>query len=229
MDLAWQLYRPTQAEDVPEQPGLYAWYLNFINPQGFIDPEKFLTKYEPYLRAFSTDKENEQIDPVRGTYLARLSGSGRFGDEYSAQLQVSNKLIERDSRANRALPEAESREGGQEILRTLFNQGFQILSAPIYVGKSDNLKRRIDEHLAAIDDAQRVTGKFGDDWFVANDALRTFARRVIALGLDPSMLLFACIAINPTELNLTTTQAMYWIEEAEYYFNNISRPSLGRK
>jgi hypothetical protein len=43
------------------------------------------------------------------------------------------------------------------------------------------------------------------------------------------MLLFACIAIDPTELKMTPTEAMYWIEEAEYYFNNISRPSLGRK
>lgn len=229
MELAWKVYKPTQAEDVPEQPGLYAWYLNFINLQGFTDPEKFLTKYDPYLKAFSSDKEIEHKDPNGGTYLTRLSGSGRFGDEYSALLRVSNKLIERDSKANRAPPEVASGEGAQEILRALFNRGFGILSAPIYVGKSDNLKRRIDEHLTAIDDAQEVAGKFGEDWFVANDALRTFARRFVGLELNPSMLLFACIAIDPAALKISPAEALYWIEEAEYYFNNISRPSLGRK
>jgi len=229
MESAWTIYKPTQAEEVPELPGLYAWYLNFVNPQGFIDPEKFLTKYERYLAAFSSDKEDEQKDPVGGSYLAHLVGSGRFGDAYSAQLRVENKLIGKDSKADRKSPEGASSEGAQEILRTFFNDGFPILSAPIYVGKSDNLSRRIDEHLSAIEDAHAVAGKFGEDWYVANDAPKTFARRFVGLGLNSSMLLFACIAIDPTELKMTSTEAMYWIEEAEYYFNNISRPSLGRK
>jgi hypothetical protein len=229
MESAWRIYKPTEAHDVPERPGLYAWYLDFINRQSFIDPEKFLTKYEPYLKAFSSDREDEQTDPVGGSYLAHLVGSGRFGDAYSAQLRVENKLIGKDSKADRKSPEAASREGAQEILRTLFNEGFQILSAPIYVGKSDNLSRRIEEHLTAIDDARAVAGKFGGDWYVANDPPRTFARRFVGLGLNPSMLLFACIAIDPTEIKMNPAAAMYWIEEAEYYFNNISRPSLGRK
>ena len=229
METVWKMYKHTQSEDIPELPGLYAWYLNFINPQGFADPEKFLTKFEPYLRAFSVNKEDEQKDPIGGAYLARLSGSGRFGDEYSAKLRVTNKLVQRDVAANKAKPEGSKGEGAQKILTTFFNSGFPILSAPIYVGKSDNLKRRIDEHLTAIDDAKEVAEKFGDDWYVQNDALKTFARRFVGLNLDPSMLLFYCIAIDPTEYKVTPSEAMYWIEEAEYYFNNISRPSLGRK
>ena len=229
MGTVWNVYKHTEAEDIPELPGLYAWYLNFINLQGFNDPEKFLTKFEPYLRAFSADKEGEQKDPNGGGYLANLTGGGRFGDEYSAKLRVTNKLVKRDVAANQALPEVSKVEGAQEILKTFFNLGFPILSAPIYVGKSDNLKRRIDEHLTAIDDAKEVAEKFGEDWYVANDAPKTFARRFVGLNLDPSMLLFACIAIDPTALKVSPSVAMYWIEEAEYYFNNISRPSLGRK
>ena len=229
MESVWQTCKPTATEDIPELPGLYAWYLNFNNPQEFADPEKFLTKYEPYLRALSADKEGEQKDSIGGTYLARLSGPGRFGDAYSARLLVTNKLVKRDVAANQAKPEGSNGEGAQEILKTLFNLGFPILSAPIYVGKSDNLKRRIEEHLTAINDAKEVAGKFGEDWYGENDALKTFARRFVALNLEPSMLLFSCIAIDPTKFKVTRSEAMYWIEEAEYYFNNISRPSLGRK
>ncbi len=229
MEAVWKTYKHTEAEDIPELPGLYAWYLNFINLQGFNDPEKFLTKFEPYLRAFSANKEGKQKDPNEVPYIANLTGGGRFGDEYSAKLRVTNKLVERDATANQALPEGWKVEGAQEILKILFNLGYPILSAPIYVGKSDNLKRRIDEHLTAIDDAKEVAGKFGEDWYVANDAPKTFARRFVGLNLDPSMLLVACVAIDPTALKVSPSVAMYWIEEAEYYFNNISRPSLGRK
>ena len=229
MEPVWQFYKPTQVEDVPEKPGLYAWYFNFINPQAFIDPSKFLTKYDPYLQALSSDTEDEQKDQLGQSYLAHLSGPGRFGDEYSARLRVTRKLVEKDATETCALPVPERHDGAQEVLQILFNDGFQILSAPIYVGKSDNLKRRVDEHLSAIDDADEVAGKFGPEWFVANDAPKTFARRFVGLGLKKSMLLFASVSIDPAEHRLTLAEAMYWIEEAEYYFNNISRPSLGRK
>lgn len=46
---------------------MHAWYLNFVNLQGFADPEKFLTKYDTYLEAFSNNNENEQEDLLRGT------------------------------------------------------------------------------------------------------------------------------------------------------------------
>lgn len=229
MKTVWSFFQPTDVEEVPELPGLYAWYLNFVNTQGFPDPVNFLAKYHSYLRAFVSDTEDDQKDHLGKSYLAHLVGSGRFGDEYTARLRVTNKLVEKDAKKNRVMPSHDSNVGAQEILRTLFNDGFQILSSPIYVGKSENLKRRVEEHLTAIDDAKEVAGRFGDDWFVANDPPKTFARRLVGLGLDASVLLFATVTINPSEHNMTLTDAMYWIEEAEYYFNNICRPSLGRK
>ena len=72
-------WEPVPSEEVPELPGLYAWYLNFINPQEFSDPVNFLTKYEPYVNALNSDSEEEQKDPQGGKFVANLSGPGLFG------------------------------------------------------------------------------------------------------------------------------------------------------
>ena len=226
---SWRVYRPAEAEEVPELPGLYAWYLNFINPQEFADPKKFLTKYEPYVQALNSDSEAEQKDPLGGNFLANLSGPGKFGDQYHAKLRIAHKLIESDTTPSRSAPDAAKNTDAQKILQNLFNDTFEIFAAPLYIGKTDDLKRRVEEHLAAIDDAVDVAERFGHEQFAAHDNAKNFAKRLIALKLKKEMLLFFCVPIDYQQLGITKAEATYWIEESEYYFNNISRPVLGRK
>lgn len=232
VELAWQVFKHTRTEDVPELPGLYAWSLNFVNPQEFVSPKKFLTKYDPYIAAFRGQNATEESVMDRVVHLAHLHGTGAFGDQYSAQLQRTTKHIKRDADISHNEAPESNAESAQQILKSLFNESYQVLSAPLYIGKSDNLKRRVNEHLKAVEEAKQakqIAQQLRPEELIADDDLGTFARRLVSVDLDSSMLLFTCIAIDPVALNMTLADAMYWIEEAEYYFNNISRPSLGRK
>ena len=226
---SWRVYRPAEAEEVPELPGLYAWYLNFINPQEFVDTKKFLAKYEPYVQNLNSDSEAEQKDSQGGNYLAELRGHGKVGDQYQAKLRIAHKLIAIESNSARSAPEDAKDAAAQRILQQLFNDAFTIFAAPLYIGKSDSLKRRVEEHLTAIDDAGEVVDRFGREQFVEYDNAKNFAKRLVALNLRKDQLLFFCVPIDYLQLGITKAEATYWIEESEYYFNNISRPVLGRK
>ena len=225
----WHCFRPTETEEVPELPGLYAWHLNFINPQEFSDPVNFLTKYEPYVNALNSDSEEEQKGPQGGKFVANLSGSGQFGDQYTAKLRIRHKFIDYDAGSSRSQPDEAKNVAGQKILQKLFNDTFQIFAAPLYIGKTDNLKRRFEEHLVAIEDAEVVAERFGYEQFAEHDNAKNFGKRLVALKLKKEMLLFFCVPIDYHQLGISKSEATYWIEESEYYFNNISRPVLGRK
>ena len=164
----WHCFRPTETEEVPELPGLYAWHLNFINPQEFSDPVNFLTKYEPYVNALNSDSEEEQKGPQGGKFVANLSGSGQFGDQYAAKLRITHKSIEIDAGSSRSQPDDAKKVAAQKILQNLFNDTFQIFAAPLYIGKTDNLKRRFEEHLLA----------------VPNEPDSTFGLAVVAIAQD---------------------------------------------
>ena len=225
----WLYFRPTETEEVPELPGLYAWYLNFINPQEFSDPVKFLTKYEPYVKALNSDEEEEQKDPQGGKFVAHLRGPGQFGDQYAAKLRITHKSIEIDAGSSRSQPDDAKKVAAQKILQNLFNDTFQIFAAPLYIGKTDNLKRRFEEHLVAIEAAEGVAERRGHEQFAEHDNAKNFGKRLVALKLKKDTLLFFCVPIDYHQLGISKSEATYWIEESEYYFNNISRPVLGRK
>jgi hypothetical protein len=226
---SWRCFKPTEAEEVPELPGLYAWYLNFINPQEFVDPKKFLAKYAQFAQALNSNSEAEQKDPSGGNVLAELKGPGQFGDQYHAKLRIAHKLIEIDSDSARSVPDDAKDAAAQHILQRLFNDAFTVFAAPLYIGKTDNLKRRVEEHLTAIGDAGEVVERFGREQFVEYDNAKNFARRLAALNFKKGALLFFCAPIDYQQLGITRAEATFWIEESEYYFNNISRPLLGRK
>ena len=226
---SWRCFKPTEAEEVPELPGLYAWYLNFINPQEFVDPTNFLSKYTPYVEALNSDSGAEQKDPLGGNYIADLRGHGKFGDQYHAKLRIAHKLIEIDSDSARSVPDDAKDAAAQHILQQLFNDAFTIFAVPLYIGKTDNLRRRIEEHLAAIEDAHAAAKRHGLEQFAAHDNAKNFAKRFVALDLRKDALLFFCVPIDYQRLGISRAEATYWIEESEYYFNNISRPVLGRK
>lgn len=225
----WLCFRPTETEEVPELPGLYAWYLNFINPQEFTDPVNFLSKYSPYVDAMKSDSEEEQKDPQGGKFVAHLRGPGRFGDQYTAKLHIRHKLLDIDAGPSRSQPDEAKNVAGQKILQNLFNDTFQIFAAPLYIGKTDNLKRRFEEHHVAIEDAESVARRHGHEQFAEHDNAKNFGKRLVARKLKKEMLLFFCVPIDYRQLGISKAEATYWIEESEYYFNNISRPALGRK
>ena len=225
----WRYFKPSEIDEVPALPGLYAWYLNFINKQNFTDPLKFLTKYDPYLNALNSDSREEQRDPQGGKFIADLKGDGRFGDQYTAKLRIKQKLIERDEDSSQSQPAITNDKAAQEILQNLFNDTFQIFASPLYIGKTDNLKRRIEEHLTAIERATDVAERFGHEQFAEHDNATNFGKRLVALKLPKDELLFFCVPINYDQLGISKSEATYWVRESEYYFNNISRPVLGRK
>jgi len=229
VDFQWCLYKPSQLDEIPELPGLYAWYLNFENSYEKIDPAMFLKLAERLATRMETHATSNDDDQKGHAYVADLEGTGSFGDGYFARLRVNRHRVGFDSDDGQDSTVLHGGEGADKILRKLFNESFLVFAAPIYVGKSKNLRDRIGTHLTNLRDAKKTVRKKGEHWYVENDDLGNFARRLVEHGLTESDLYLACVAIDPKTFAVTNQEAMHWITKVEYYFNNITRPVLGRR
>lgn len=229
MDYQWHLYKPSELDDIPELPGLYAWYLNFENTYEQIDPAMFIRQADRLMTKMGSHATSRDDDQNGRAYVADLEGTGSFGDGYFARLRINQQRIGMDSDDGQDSTVPQGGEGADKILRKLFNDSFLVFASPIYVGKSKNLRNRIGTHLTNLRDAKKTVRKKGEHWYVENDDLGNFARRLVEHGLSEADLYLACVAIDPKTFTVTNQEAMHWITQVEYYFNNITRPVLGRR
>jgi hypothetical protein len=200
-------------EDIPALPGLYAWYLDFANPQQPVDIDRFLEQYRRYLNLISGD--NNVTD--QGRKIATLRSSEGF-DVYHADLYRRSSSREPDSPND----VAENHEGGQEILRCLLSENFVSYLNPIYIGISDNLQTRYAQHHTAFTAAKRNV----ECELSVED--RYFGSRLASAGFEFTEVVFGCIAINHESLNMELKEAVSWIKRAEHLFNFITHPIFGR-
>jgi hypothetical protein len=202
-------------EDIPALPGLYAWYLDFSNPQGKVDVNQFLAAYQRFLTLVSGDQQKDD----RGRYLVQLSSPTNGFEVYRAELYRSTS----SSTPNQKYDEVRNHKSGQEILHFLLGENFLSYLSPLYVGKADDLSVRYSQHKRAFDDASK--GMRLDMSIKENE----FGSRLAAANIKFDDVLFGCIGIDYKSLEITIEEALIWIGVAEHYFNYIVHPIFGRR
>jgi hypothetical protein len=112
-------------ERIPsEQPGIYFWFRTFQYP---IDHEGFAAALTKDLNAPKFPTRVGQIQPY---YEVSLASASYLGTKKTKALE-------------QAMKSAEFRNHIRQLLSLSI-----LLQAPLYIGKSKNIKRRIDEHLS---------------------------------------------------------------------------------
>lgn len=196
-----------QLPDAPHLPGLYAWYLR------------------PTLRkADLGDEAQTRANLVRLAELFKapdlsVTAAGHLSKKYTGTLRhepLGSDEVEIAELVDSMLREPASRKFIAHILEA----AAPFLTAPLYVGVSDNLYRRLAEHshyiLRNLDQVNPSSGK------------HTFAREIGRRRISPSELLVYCCAIDEAELPGDHTVRSV-TEAAETILNRIFYPILGKR
>ena len=237
-----------EVSNAPEVVGVYAWYGALYAP---------LADYKRTVDENGTDLGGGRLRAVLAKHLSRyqlapfrLSGRGSFGADWRGTLEDRAHATMQDVVLGRVVPDPTDKTdhgfakslanvSRKEPLRHLLSRALAastpFLEAPIYIGMTNNLRRRLDQHVGryrAIRDA------------VANDDARleelrerarngpsNFAVRAIAMDFSPEHLKVYALDVEDLarESTLTSDQLRDVATVAEWLLNRSHRPSAGRR
>lgn len=244
-------YKISELSDVPAVPGIYAWY-------GML-----------HLGAADLKKDLDQDNNDMGVRRFRDSLSRHTGRFSPPPLSVSLKSSFRDGWSGAAAPmlfekyvtalslsddESStpgftypaksiermcSTEKNRVQLNRLIDAATPVFSAPLYVGKSSNLKRRLGEHVAALsrfsemaasssEFLEKLRRKISDPFSEDINADMNFAMRAVSAGFTSDHLQVYIMDIESNS-SLQGKDATAGAEALEWLLNSWNRPVLGRE
>lgn len=158
------LYRTFDVEQVPETPGVYAWF---------------------YRRPFFAQQPAEQIldlirgssDSTRPSAIGLTSTSVAFGSRWTGEIKLEG--TESDRGVELFLHELNENDRARTIGH--LNNIVKALLPLLYIGKADTLRSRLRQHIRLINllsENKTPTGLVGDEIEDANFAERLLSRRI---------------------------------------------------
>ena len=205
--------------DADSKPGLYAWYLRVKPGEGNLrSPENFakaLIKITEQLRYPTLSME------LQGHLGLSMKGDLKhiwYGQE---QYQFSDQLKE-------ILNRSEERE----ILGDILEVAVPLLTGPLYIGVSKNIRKRLQVHTHLIQKYLQEPEENTDiDIPVdSEDSLRSdqnFAQRIVTRNINPNQLVVGIVYVSYS--HLSSERIRKAIESAETLLNRIFYPTLGKK
>jgi hypothetical protein len=197
------LYKRDQYYAAPTTPGIYAWLLYApIGKRAALNPIELASDLEEYERM-----ANQQ--------LVELRSPGEF---FKSKWQATFSLDSKEWDVEDMFP-AQPEITGAAVDH--FNQVLSALTPVLYVGKADNLRSRIENHVKALEKI--------DQWEYLNldQEGRFFAERAHQMLIPLDLLRFTFFEFPKIEceedLILKTN------EKVEGFINRILKPSLGRR
>jgi hypothetical protein len=244
-------FGPTELDQVPIKPGVYAWY---AKPQ--IGPADWARAID----ANGADFGEQAFRSVLAKHTSRftppslrVAAHNAFRDTWEGRLTPSvydrnvvaiNKKELSETEANTMkFPKASmekmllsERQRGR-MTQLLTSTATPLLASPLYIGKSVDLRRRVNDHFADLDKWHQVIQRdpnhrdriraalFGSDRNTGVPDI--FATRAIASGFSPDNLEVYVLDIAGT-LGISDDSALELAEALEWFLNTWHRPILGR-
>lgn len=216
------LYSYNQVSDVSSQAGLYAWYMRMQVGKANINSPENMTKALCKLSQ-SICYPNLEMH-LQGHLNLQLKGDlnhiwyGHGENEHSA-----------------ALKEVINDPEGRMILGEIFDLAVPLMSSPLYIGVSKNLKARLQTHTRLIDaykkDATRRKAELDNTLPVDDadslDSDKSFAQRIADRGINPNLLIVGVMFISHNKRSPEMIRRA--IEAAETILNRMFYPILGRR
>jgi hypothetical protein len=231
----------------PQSPGVYAWYAKLS--AGLADyrrdmaPDWKTDLGEKNLRRLLL-LHSRKFNPVPYDLLARssfeLTWTGKLEPQLAASLDrilnehgIDELEDEERTKAERVQVPFR-REKTRSILVGLIERATPFLTAPIYIGTSDDLRRRLDEHTTRINQFANALEAEPEKREVLLQHIRTkasnFAARVTALELAPEQLEVYTLDVKRMAAghNVSTDELEALAAALEWLLNRWHRPLAGR-
>ncbi|MEE7486729.1 hypothetical protein MOF7_16995 [Methylobacterium oryzae] len=237
-----------EVSNAPEAVGIYAWYGALYAP---------LADYKRTMDENGTDLGAGRLRAVLARHLSRyqlapfrLSGRGSFGADWRGSLEdrahgnMQDLVLGRvtpdptdkaDHGFAKSLANVSRKEPLRHLLSRALTEASPFLEAPIYIGMTKNLRRRLDEHVARYrairDTVANDDEKLNELRQRARDGLPSFAVRAIAMDFSPEHLKVYALNIEDLarESKITSDQMGDVATVAEWLLNRSHRPSAGRR
>ncbi|AFY44924.1 hypothetical protein [Nostoc sp. PCC 7107] len=213
------IYRWTEISGIPQEPGIYAWYYS---------PE--ITDYDLELaiekiNKFKQNNEREYAAKIIENFLEKNIFQYFQEEPYQAFLEGSlkptykgyleHKPIISDSLVSRILEEPER----LKTVKNVVQSSAPNFASPIYIGMSDKLGKRLNQH-------KRLIEKYREEIFKENTKIKdkenidqSFAMEVCRRNILPAQLFVV--------INIIKDNGKRYID-LENILNRIHYPLLGR-
>lgn len=162
-----------RGKDVPEKPGLYAWYYDFSHLEMYIDNEKLFNK-----------RIKEAMEHLK---YPCLSGElkGHLSLQYSGSISHNPWDSTYDKKGT--FSSFASRKSFLDIISKLY-----LIGNPLYVGITKRtLRQRYNEHIKNYEDSNSIDIDEG----------KNLGERLCERGIHPKYLIFVCCPLD--NINLT--------------------------
>lgn len=230
-ELHW--YKTTEADDVPADPGLYAWYAVPVagrpdwqtefdahgQDRGAHNFGSFLAKHTRRLRTPTMTIQ------AKGHLWSSWSGSlTESGAQILAEL-LDQLAVQEEPRVASKLHWALRNPSAREVLATVLISASPRLSAPVYIGVATNLRQRLSEHVQALTAATNLLGRAEP---LTAELRGSFGGRAAAAGIGIDDLRFAALPV-PDFAELTGPELRRVAEAAEFVLNRWHHPLFGER
>ncbi len=208
------MYHWSEISDVPSNAGVYAWYYEVRIGKKDIDSLK---------NDIEEAKNDGTVDPIEVVKSFLYENIFKFFEEGSYNVDVYGKLkpsykggINNKSDVSTSLSERVLENPNRiEKVKKHISGLAPKFSSPIYIGKSENLWRRLSNHKKMIRNFKK--GEVFDVGKPSRD--KNFAQRVVANSMQPSFLHVETKVIKGGDVEL----------DIENILNRISFPIFGRR
>lgn len=247
---SFERFALTELDQVPTKPGVYAWYakpqIGTADWKGAKEGERDVGE-ERFRTVLSRQTERFQPPPLK------TQAHGTFRDTWTGHLSptryqkhvaaVRNPELQDEEAKSLMYPKRElanilkSEKLRGQMARLLGTMCAPIFSAPLYIGKADDLRERLTGHAAGL---ARWHSVFQRDP-LHRESLRqhlfegrlnekiedSFATRAAAAGFGPEGLEVYVLDIEEA-LEVPTETARYMAASIEWFLNTWNRPIFGR-
>jgi hypothetical protein len=241
-------YSFNEIDSATESPGIYAWYAKL--PAGLADWKSDFDETgkdlgESKLRnllLFHSNKYNPPEYQLTAKSNFELQWLGQLTPQLTSSFDKylrSDKEEDWDLKNNEKIKEIKNiqkpfkKEKNRALLVKVLENCCPFLSSPIYIGKSENLKRRLKEHASEIKKFSKALSaepqKRANLLKYIQNERATFAARAIALGFIPEQLFVFTFDLGVFESKKCSQAELHELAcTIEWLLNRWHRPVAGR-
>jgi hypothetical protein len=216
--------------NAPQQAGLYAWYAVLgLGEMDILCENQTRTALRKQTKKYTPSPLSGEM---RGNLGAKWSGQlfDKSMDNLSQVLSGREISNEESQQSGNGLDRALSNQDSRRLLISSLEACIPVFLSPLYVGISDNLNRRLSEHIRLFRLASRESRKeMIDDEYDNQDICdKNFAFRAVNSGFREDNLKAFILPFDNLE-NLSKQQIRDVVAATEFLVNRWAKPSLGER
>ncbi|MFV8282573.1 hypothetical protein ACNKXS_13570 [Christiangramia marina] len=200
-----------EKSNIPDSTGIYAWYINFSKFQNFSTKKEFLQNLKKINELISPDNLNGTVKSYFRKYKVMIDEDRPFIDKFYLE-DEKEAIISGTKLESLTLAEC------KDLMNLLSN--FSILVNPLYIGISNSLRRRWEDHRRAFFDVKKLIDDGENQDLIFQESQKSFGGRAAYQNFNWEYMIFACVEKDIDRKLVSHT---------EYLVNRLYNPLFGRK